>query len=295
MWLFDRARRQYGLPEDYEIPEHMSRDPPEYQPSEEYAPSPAPAPTPISTENNEDLIIAEPIDNDVIIAESSEAIPYSVYRKLRLKQDELQEQIDKCMSQKEEMNKDLKGLAEKLKIISSKQRERIKQKSQNPILAQSKNTLNQKIRITSIEYVKGWEIDKIIFNFNNGKSKEYGGEGGSNKNKIILDKDEKIVKIEQYYNGWHLGKKMIFYTNKREIIIEGELDKGVKVRGMKSFYIEDQKELFGLNFERGILIGIDQNGGSIRRKKRKSRKKLSTRKKKIKSKKTKKNKKKTRK
>lgn len=138
----------------------------------------------------------------------------------------------------------------------------------------------EKVSITSIEYVTGWEIDKIIFNFNNGKSKEYGGEGGSNKNKIILDNDEKIIKIEQYYNGWHLGKKIIFYTNKREIVIEGKLDKGVKVRGMKSFYIEDQKDLFGLNFERGILIGIDQIGGSIRRKKRKTRKKKSKKRKK---------------
>ena len=93
MWTIDRARRQYGLSEDHEIPEYMSRDPPPYQP-DDYAPSPAPIPI-----QQRNTIIAQPvIDSGVVVAGDDRALPYSVYRELMLKQDELQSHLDICLS-----------------------------------------------------------------------------------------------------------------------------------------------------------------------------------------------------
>ena len=95
MRAIDRARRQYGLSEDHEIPEYMSLgDPPPYQSPDDYAPSPAPIPT-----QQRDTIMAQPvIDSGVVVAGDDRALPYSVYRELMLKQDELQSNLDLCIS-----------------------------------------------------------------------------------------------------------------------------------------------------------------------------------------------------
>jgi hypothetical protein len=95
MRTIDRARRQYGLSEDQEIPEYMSLgDPPPYQSPDDYAPSPAPIPS-----QQRDTIMAQPvIDSGVVVAGDDRALPYSVYRELMLKQDELQSNLDLCIS-----------------------------------------------------------------------------------------------------------------------------------------------------------------------------------------------------
>ena len=97
MSVNDRARRQYGLSDTDEIPQHMLQDPPPYQP-DYYIPSPAPAPAPISTQQR-DTIMAQPvIDSGVVVAGDDRALPYSVYRDLMLKQEELKYQLDLCLS-----------------------------------------------------------------------------------------------------------------------------------------------------------------------------------------------------
>ena len=110
MRTIDRARRQYGLSEDHEIPEYMSRgDPPPYQSPDDYAPSPAPIPT-----QQRDTIMAQPvIDSGVVVAGDDRALPYSVYRELMLKQDELQSHLDLCLSWADKQRKKERPIATK--------------------------------------------------------------------------------------------------------------------------------------------------------------------------------------
>ena len=232
MRQYDRARQQYGISEYAEIPRHMLGDPPEYQ---------------------QNPVMAEPVvDSDLIMAESSYSVPGSVYRNLKIKKDELEKQLDICLQSYE-------------KKISNEE------ESEEDIFFSYEEEPKEELSLVSIESKTGWLIDKIILNFNNGKSKEYGGEGGEFRRKIFLKKGEKIVKVEHLWDRGYgdpfLGKKIIFHTTNRQIVIEGTHG---EVHGIKSFDVGDQKNLLGLRFERGILVGIedqeDQEGGEIRRK-----------------------------
>ena len=85
MWQSDMARQQYGLSEDYKIPEYMSRDPPEYQLPGNYTLSSSP----VMPTYQQNTVMAEPF-----VVEGSYTIPYSVYRDLRIKIDQRLNEIE---------------------------------------------------------------------------------------------------------------------------------------------------------------------------------------------------------
>jgi len=116
-------------------------------------------------------------------------------------------------------------------------------------------------KITRIESRIGYDIDKIGLCFTDGNIKYYGtGKDGGNEGKPIkLKGDEKIINIKHYYNGWNMGKRIIFKTNYQEYIIEGEKGKGVEQKNITSeFNVTSGKILTGLHFVNGKLVGIEE-------------------------------------
>ena len=275
MWLYDRARQQYGISEDSEIPEYMSRDPPEYQSFNNYTSSPTSRPLLTYQQNT---VMAEPVvDSDLIIAESSYAVPVSVYRRLKIKIDELEKQLDLCLRSYEKIHESRSGQpVDKIELLSK-----------NPI--------------TKIESRSGQLVDRIELHFYDGSIKEYGGKGGAPNESFILKPNEKIIKVVQYEsckygNGQFLGCRIDFHTNFDRIYkIAGAFCKmpcepwrsDYSDRPQKVFNVPPGKYLTGLIFGsrrlegRSVLkkleLNLDMNGGSKLRKKNKTNKKLSTR------------------
>lgn len=89
---------------------------------------------------------------------------------------------------------------------------------------------NQK-RIIRINYSTGSRIDGIEFVFSDGSRVGYGGQGGFKRKPIDLDKDEYIYQVMAYdnvcsYSWQYRGGKIIFVTNKREILLTTNIKNG---------------------------------------------------------------------
>lgn len=217
----------------------------------EYAPSPAPAPSPEQT-------------NSVI-----HAVPLSQTRENEI--DTLKKRVEIL----EKKNEELFSIIAEIKQKMNEKNEKCAENSNKPDL--------HKKHITKIESKAGQLVDKISFYFEDGEDINYGGGGGSYLENFILKKNEKIIKVKQYIDykyNWKtnkfLGYRIDFETNhQRSYKISSLIAYNLGWRGKNgdfkphetdyheknyiSFNISPNKELIGLKFNNGKLIGIEEN------------------------------------
>lgn len=201
----------------------------------DYAPSPAPAPAPSPEQTNSVI----------------HAVPLSQTRENEI--DTLKKRVEIL----EKKNEELISILDEIKEKMNKENEKFPENS-------IKHDLLKK-RITKIASKAGQLVDEINFYFEDGESIDYGGGGGSYLKDFILKKNEKIIKVKQYIDKsytWKtnrfLGYRIDFETNhQRSYKIFGSSDYTLKK--YTSFNVSPNKELIGLVFDNGKLIGIEEN------------------------------------
>ena len=147
------------------------------------------------------------------------------------------------------------------------------------------NDITSKKRITQIGSKAGQLVDEISFHFKNGGYKNYGEGGGSRLQEFSLRPHEKIIKVKQYIDDnykWKtnkfLGYRIDFETNqhrsyKVSSLIAWQEGLGRNGNGLYFkpwntdyneknhivFNVSHGKDLVGLVFDNGKLVGIEEN------------------------------------
>lgn len=147
------------------------------------------------------------------------------------------------------------------------------------------NDTTSKKRITKIGSKAGQLVDEISFHFKNGGYKIYGEGGGSRLQEFSLRPHEKIIKVKQYIDDnykWEtnkfLGYRIDFETNQHRSYKVSSLIAWKENFGRNGdrlyfkpwntdynekkhivFIVSPGKDLVGLVFDNGKLVGIEEN------------------------------------